>query len=73
MNIKNQRKNITLLPDGRRFSWYDSGPETGTPVVFCTGAGMSGSAGFGISYLADNNIRLIAPGLEILLPMPENP
>ncbi|WP_341986200.1 alpha/beta hydrolase [Morganella morganii] len=61
MNIKNQRKNITLLPDGRRFSWYDSGPETGTPVVFCTGAGMSGSAGFGIPYLADNNIRLITP------------
>lgn len=61
MNIKNQRKNITLLPDGRRFSWYDSGPETGAPVVFCTGAGMSGSAGFGISYLADNNIRLITP------------
>lgn len=61
MNIKNQRKNITLLPDGRRFSWYDSGPETGIPVVFCTGAGMSGSAGFGIPYLADNNIRLITP------------
>ncbi len=61
MNIKNQRNNITLLPDGRRFSWYDSGPETGTPVVFCTGAGMSGSAGFGIPYLADNNIRLITP------------
>lgn len=61
MNIKNQRKNITLLPDGRRFSWYDSGPETGTPVVFCIGAGMSGSAGFGIPYLADNNIRLITP------------
>ncbi|EOZ4594155.1 alpha/beta fold hydrolase [Morganella morganii] len=61
MNIKNQRKNITLLPDGRCFSWYDSGPETGIPVVFCTGAGMSGSAGFGIPYLADNNIRLITP------------
>lgn len=61
MNIKNQRKNITLLPDGRRFSWYDSGPETGIPVVFCTRAGMSGSAGFGIPYLADNNIRLITP------------
>ncbi|WP_368896982.1 alpha/beta fold hydrolase [Morganella morganii] len=61
MNIKNQRKNIILLPDGRRFSWYDSGPETGIPVVFCTGAGMSGSAGFGIPYLADNNIRLITP------------
>ncbi len=75
MNIKNQRKNITLLPDGRRFSWYDSGPETGIPVVFCTGAGMSGSAGFGIPYLADNNIRLITPdrpGSVILLPMPEN-
>ncbi len=51
MNIKNQRKNITTLPGGRRFSWYDSGPVTGIPVVFCTGAGMSGSLGFGLSYL----------------------
>lgn len=61
MNVKNQHKNITTLPDGRHFSWYDAGPETGIPVVFCTGAGMSGSAGFGISYLADHNIRLITP------------
>lgn len=61
MNIKNQRKNITTLPDGRCFSWYDSGPETGIPVVFCTGAGMSGSLGFGISYLEHNKVRLITP------------
>lgn len=61
MNVKNQRKNITTLPGGRRFSWYDSGPETGIPVVFCTGAGMSGSLGFGLSYLEHENIRLITP------------
>ncbi len=61
MNIKNQRKNITILPGGGRFSWYDSGPETGIPVVFCTGAGMSGSLGFGIAHLEHENIRLITP------------
>ncbi|MEQ5571171.1 alpha/beta hydrolase, partial [Escherichia coli] len=49
------------LPDNRQFCWFESGPKTGFPVIFCTGAGMSGSLGFGLDLLEKLNIRLIVP------------
>lgn len=64
----------TRLPDGRILAWYEWGPATGRPVVFCTGAGMSGSLGFGEDILDDLGLRLIAPdrpGLGASDPHPE--
>lgn len=61
MKIKNSRKNNVLLPDNRILTWYESGPEQGKPVLFCTGAGMSGLLGVDIGLLNRLNIRLIAP------------
>lgn len=61
-----QRKNRLRLSDGRQLAWYEWGPLSGYPVIFCTGAGMSGSLGFGVSSLSELNLRLIAidrPGL----------
>lgn len=57
--------NITLL-DGRRLGWSTWGPADGKPVIFCTGAGMSGSLTFAETSLADLGIQMIAldpPGL----------
>ncbi len=61
------------LPDGRRLAWHQWGPATGRPVIFCTGAGMSGSLGFGTDCLDGLNLRLIAPdrpGLGASTPHP---
>ncbi|MDR0219222.1 MAG: alpha/beta hydrolase [Enterobacteriaceae bacterium] len=55
------RTNRLLLPDNRTIHWYEWGPITGKPLIFCTGAGMSGSLGFGEKTLERLNIRLIAP------------
>ncbi|WBA58214.1 alpha/beta hydrolase [Providencia sp. 21OH12SH02B-Prov] len=55
------RHNSLQLPDGRHLSWYESGPKTGFPVIFCTGAGMSGTLGFGIEFLNRFGLRLIVP------------
>lgn len=57
----NPRQHIMTLPDGRQLCWFESGPKTGFPVVFCTGAGMSGNLGFGLDLLEKYNIRLIVP------------
>lgn len=54
------------LPDGRQLAWSQWGPDDGLPVLFCTGAGMSGSLAFGIDSLPDLGLRLLAldrPGL----------
>lgn len=54
------------LSDGRRLAWSEWGRAEGRPVLFCTGAGMSGSLGFGADALARLGLRLIAidrPGL----------
>lgn len=59
--LTNTRQRSIKLPDGRNLCWYESGPENGFPVVFCTGAGMSGSFGFGLDLLDTLNIRLITP------------
>lgn len=59
--LTNTRQLSMSLPDGRNLSWYESGPKKGFPVIFCTGAGMSGSLGFGIDLLEALNLRLIVP------------
>ncbi|MEQ5127164.1 MULTISPECIES: alpha/beta fold hydrolase [Providencia] len=59
--ISNTRHMSMTLSDGRLLCWYESGPEQGFPVIFCTGAGMSGTLGFGIDRLEELNIRLITP------------
>lgn len=61
MEIKNSRKYNVLLPDNRILAWYESGPEQGKPVLFCTGAGMSGLLGVDNRLLYKLNIRLITP------------
>lgn len=61
MKVKNSRKYNVVLPDNRILEWYESGSEQGKPVVFCTGAGMSGLLGVDIEYLNKLNIRLITP------------
>jgi len=60
-NFKLSREYNFKLNDGRLLNWYEDGPENGTPLLFCTGAGMSGSMGFGLNELKDLNIRLISP------------
>ncbi|MGR7464266.1 alpha/beta fold hydrolase [Klebsiella aerogenes] len=49
------------LQDGRQLGWCEWGPQNGKPVVFCTGAGMSGSLGFGEVHLEKLGLRLISP------------
>src|SRR5215470_9182462 len=48
------------LPDGRRLAWHEWGPALGRPVLFCTGAAMSGSLAFEIDHVHDLGWRLIA-------------
>ncbi|EKT55949.1 alpha/beta fold hydrolase [Providencia sneebia] len=57
----NTRQHFYKLSDGRDLCWFESGPITGFPVIFCTGAGMSGLLGFGIDLLEKLHIRLIVP------------
>ena len=67
------RKSSLTLSDGRRLAWSEWGPAGGTPVIFCTGAGMSGSMGFGGQSLGRLKLRLIAidrPGLGASDPHP---
>lgn len=61
MTFKNTRKQNITLSNNRVLSWYESGPENGTPVLFCTGAGMSGLLGVDVNILNKLNIRLITP------------
>lgn len=56
-----ERTDSIALADGRQLAWSEWGPSAGIPVIFCTGAGMSGALGFGTDHLASLNIRLIAP------------
>lgn len=61
MNIKGERKFKLMLPDTRILSWYESGSEEGEPVVFFTGAGMSGLLSVDDKVLLEKNIRFIIP------------
>jgi pimeloyl-ACP methyl ester carboxylesterase len=61
------------LPDGRALAWSRWGSDTARPVLFCTGAGMSGSLGFGLPALPGLGLQLLAidrPGLGRSSPHP---
>ena len=61
-----ERRREIKLQNGRTLAWSEWGPEEGSPVLFCTGAGMSGTLGSGHEYLQDLNVRLLGidrPGL----------
>lgn len=42
-----ERQAAMRLADGRALAWSEWGPAEGLPVLFCTGAALSGSLGFG--------------------------
>lgn len=61
-----QRQSSIRLNDGRTLAWSEWGPPTGRPLIFCTGAGMSGRLGFGLHEAHYYGVRLISvdrPGL----------
>ncbi|BCL37682.1 alpha/beta fold hydrolase [Nostoc sp. MS1] len=69
-----ERQTAMQLNDGRKLAWSEWGPVDGVPVLFCTGAGMSGWLGFGASYLSELGLKLIAidrPGLGLSTPHPQ--
>ncbi|MDZ8183526.1 MAG: alpha/beta hydrolase [Nostoc sp. ChiSLP02] len=68
-----ERQTKMRLRDGRMLAWSEWGPIDGLPVLFCTGAGMSGRLGFGIDELPDLGLKLIAidrPGVGLSDPHP---
>jgi pimeloyl-ACP methyl ester carboxylesterase len=68
-----ERQESMHLRDGRRLAWYEWGPPRGRPVLFSTGAAMSGSRAFGARDLPDLELRLMAfdrPGLGMSDPHP---
>lgn len=61
-----ERAGARVLADGRTLAWSEWGPPDGATVLFCTGAGMSGSLGFGAGALGELGVRLVGldrPGL----------
>ncbi|SLN64291.1 GNAT family N-acetyltransferase [Oceanibacterium hippocampi] len=68
-----ERREQLRLSDGRTLAWHEWGSEDGLPVIFCTGAGMSGALGFGHDALRHFGVRLLAvdrPGLGDSSPHP---
>lgn len=54
------RSTHSLRVDGsRRVGWAEWGPPQGRPVLFCTGAGLSSSLGFGAHVLDELGVRLL--------------
>ncbi|BAZ36577.1 putative alpha/beta hydrolase (plasmid) [Calothrix sp. NIES-4101] len=72
--VKPPEKQTTMrLQNGRRLAWSEWGPVDGLPVLFCTGAGMSGRLGFGVNDLPSLGLKLIAidrPGVGLSDPHP---
>lgn len=67
------RQRSIRLHDGRALAWSEWGPADGLPVLFCTGAAMSGWLGFGANHLPGLGLRLMAidrPGLGLSDPHP---
>lgn len=61
-----ERQAAIQLQDGRKLAWSEWGSEDGIPVLFCTGAAMSGSLSFGTTHLPALGLQLLAidrPGL----------
>lgn len=68
------RQRSLVLPDGRLLAWSEWGAEGDRPVLFCTGAGMSGSLGFATGEVREVGVRLVAvdrPGLGRSTPHPD--
>lgn len=60
------RRDRFTLPSGRRLAWSEWGATDGRPVLFCTGAGMSGALGVESDVAEGLGVRLIGidrPGL----------
>ena len=53
------RRRHLVLPEGRRVGWTEWGSPRATPVLFCTGAGMSGTLGLGADVLQALGVRLL--------------
>jgi pimeloyl-ACP methyl ester carboxylesterase len=67
------RRSCRRLPDGRVLAWHEWGRRTDRPVLFCTGAAMSGALGVGHDVLDPLGVRLLAvdrPGLGASSPDP---
>ena len=67
------RQATIQLHDGRKLAWSEWGSVEDIPVLFCTGAGMSGWLGFGANELPSLGLKLIAidrPGLGLSDPHP---
>lgn len=65
-DISPSKKQAVRLRDGRQLTWHEAGASSGYPVIFCTGAGMSGSLVFGSHQLSALSLRLLAvdrPGI----------
>jgi pimeloyl-ACP methyl ester carboxylesterase len=61
-----ERQEAMRLADGRALAWSEWGAADGLPMLFCTGAALSGSLGFGADAVSGLGLRLIAidrPGL----------
>lgn len=61
-----ERRFHVRLSDGRKLLWHEWGPAAGAPVLFCTGAAMSGCLGFGEEAVEELGLRLMVvdrPGL----------
>jgi pimeloyl-ACP methyl ester carboxylesterase len=68
-----ERTGATRLPDGRVLGWAQWGSDSGTPVLFFSGAAMGRSLGFGAEAVARLGVRLISvdrPGLGASTPKP---
>lgn len=68
------RQGLVPLGNGRSLAWSQWGDPSSRPVLFCTGAGMSGSMGFAEKDLEALELCLIAidrPGLGRSTPDPE--
>ncbi|RCV50127.1 alpha/beta fold hydrolase [Marinitenerispora sediminis] len=71
--VEPERAGTTALPGGRRLGWAAWGPVDGRPVLFCSGAAMGRSLGFGAGLLQRLGVRLVAvdrPGLGASDPDP---
>jgi pimeloyl-ACP methyl ester carboxylesterase len=63
-----------LLPKGRKLAWSQWGPPSGRVVLFCTGAGMSGTLAFAEDNLDALGVCLLGidrPGLGRSSPDPD--
>lgn len=60
MNVVPPERTGQVVRDGgRRVGWAEWGPLDGSPVLFCTGAAMTSSLGFGAEVLSQLGVRLV--------------